>query len=37
MCRRLTTIPGVGPGVALTYTATIDVPKRFSHLKAVVP
>lgn len=26
VCCRLTTIPGVGPVVALTYTATIDIP-----------
>lgn len=35
VCRRLTTIPGAGPGVALTYTATIDIPGRFAHSKAV--
>lgn len=35
VCRRLTTIPGVGPVVALTYTATIDIPGRFAHSKAV--
>jgi transposase len=29
VCRRLMTIPGVGPVVALAYTATIDVPARF--------
>ena len=28
-CRRLTTTPGVGPVVALTYRATVDVPARF--------
>src|SRR5262249_39334554 len=26
VCRRLMTIPGVGPVVALTYRATVDVP-----------
>jgi transposase len=26
VCRRLMTVPGVGPVVALTYRATIDVP-----------
>ncbi|ASY61052.1 Mobile element protein (plasmid) [Sinorhizobium sp. CCBAU 05631] len=31
VCRRLTAIPGVGPVVALTYTATIDIPERFAH------
>jgi len=29
VCRRLMTTPGVGPVVALTYRATIDVPARF--------
>src|ERR1700751_4331237 len=27
--RRLMTVPGVGPVVALTYRATVDVPARF--------
>jgi len=35
VCRRLMTIPGVGPVVALTYRATIDVPARFKNSKAV--
>ena len=35
MCRRLMTIPGVGPVVALTYRATVDVPARFRNSKAV--
>ena len=30
VCRRLMTIPGVGPVVALTYRATVDVPARFA-------
>jgi transposase len=34
-CRRLMTIPGVGPVVALTYRATVDVPARFRNSKAV--
>ncbi|TCU35412.1 IS110 family transposase [Rhizobium azibense] len=34
-CRRLMTIPGVGPVVALAYTATIDIPQRFRNSKAV--
>nr|WP_245423068.1 IS110 family transposase [Neorhizobium huautlense] len=34
-CRRLMTIPGVGPVVALAYTATIDIPQRFRKSKAV--
>ena len=35
MCRRLITTPGVGPVVALTYRATVDVPARFRKSKAV--
>jgi transposase len=35
VCRRLMTIPGVGPGVALTFRATVDVPARFRNSKAV--
>ncbi|AVA24209.1 IS110 family insertion sequence transposase domain-containing protein (plasmid) [Rhizobium sp. NXC24] len=35
VCRRLTTIPGAGPVVALTYKATIDIPARFAYAKAV--
>src|SRR6516225_9223086 len=35
VCRRLMTIPGVGPVVALTYPATVDVPARFRNSKAV--
>jgi len=35
VCRRLMTIPGVGPVVALTYRATVDVPSRFKNSKAV--
>jgi transposase len=31
VCRRLMTTPGVGPVVALTYRATIDVPARFRN------
>jgi transposase len=34
-CRRLMTIPGVGPVVALTYRATVDVPARFRRSKSV--
>ncbi len=34
-CRRLMTVPGVGPVVALAFTSTIDVPARFRHSKAV--
>lgn len=35
VCRRLMTTPGVGPVVALTFRATIDVPARFTSSKAV--
>src|SRR5205807_9207697 len=33
--RRLVTTPGVGPVVALSYRATVDVPARFRKSKAV--
>ena len=33
VCRRLMTIPGVGPVVALTYRVTVDVPARFRNSK----
>jgi transposase len=35
VCRRLMTVPGVGPVVALTYRVTVDVPARFKNSKAV--
>ena len=35
VCRRLMTVPGVGPLVAVTFTATVDDPGRFSSSKAV--
>ncbi len=35
VCRRLMTVPGVGPVVSLTYRATVDVPTRFRKSKAV--
>jgi transposase len=35
VCRRLMTMPGVGPVVALTFRATLDVPARFTNSKAV--
>ena len=35
VCRRLMTVPGVGPVVALAFTSTIDVPARFRNSKAV--
>ncbi len=31
VCRRLMTVPGVGPVVALTYRATVDVPAAFAN------
>jgi transposase len=33
--RRLMTIPGVGPVVALTFRATVDIPARFRNSRAV--
>jgi transposase len=35
VCRRLMTVPGVGPVVALTYRAAVDVPARFRNSKSV--
>jgi transposase len=35
VCRRLTSVPGVGALVALTYRTGIDVPARFLRSKAV--
>jgi transposase len=35
VCKRLMTIPGVGPIVSLAYKATIDDPARFLTSKAV--
>ena len=35
VCRRLMTVPGVGPVVSLTYRATVDLPARFRKSKAV--
>ena len=35
VCRRLMTIHGVGPVVALTFRASVDVPARFKNSKAV--
>jgi transposase len=35
VCHRLMTVPGVGPVVALTFRATVDVPARFANSKAV--
>ena len=33
VCRRLMTIPGVGPVMSLAFTGTIDVPARFRQLQ----
>jgi transposase len=35
VCRRLMSVPGVGPVAALAFRATVDVPARFRHSKAV--
>jgi transposase len=35
LCRRLMTAPGVGPVVALTFRATVDIPDRFRRSRAV--
>ncbi len=35
VCRRLMTVPGVGPVVSLAFASTIDVPARFPNSKAV--
>lgn len=35
ICRRLMTMPGVGPVVALTFRATVDVSVRFRNSRAV--
>ena len=35
VCRRLMTVPGVGPVVALTFRVTVDAPGRFRNSKAV--
>jgi transposase len=36
LCRRLMTVPGVGPVVALTFRATVDQPERFARSKKLV-
>jgi transposase len=35
VCRRLMTVPGVGPVVSLTYVAAVDDPVRFKRSRAV--
>jgi transposase len=37
VCRRLMTVPGVGPVTALTFCAAVDDPARFSRSRAVGP
>jgi transposase len=37
ICRRLMTVPGVGPTTAVAYLATIDQPKRFARSRNVGP
>jgi transposase len=37
VCRRLMTVPGVGPVVAITYKTAIDDPERFHKSKDVGP
>lgn len=37
ICRRLMTVPGVGPTTAVAYLATIDLPKRFAKSRNVGP
>lgn len=35
VCRRLMTMPGVGPVIALTYRVSVDVPSRFAKSRTV--
>ena len=35
VCRRLMTVPGVGPVTALTFRASVDVPSRFGRSRSV--
>jgi transposase len=37
ICRRLMTVPGVGPIISLSFVTAIDDPKRFRHLCDVGP
>lgn len=37
VCRRLLSVPGVGPVVALTYVTSIDDPARFAHSRDLGP
>ena len=35
VCRRLMTVPGVGPVTALAFRATVDQPERFARSRSV--
>jgi len=35
LCRRLMTVPGIGPVIALTFQATVDIPERFPKSRLV--
>jgi transposase len=37
VCRRLLSVPGVGPIVALTYATGVDDPGRFAHARDLGP
>jgi transposase len=37
VCRRLLTVPGVGPIIALTYATGVDDPARFAHARDLGP
>ena len=37
VCRRLLSVPGGGPIVALTYATGIDDPARFAHSRDIGP
>jgi transposase len=37
VCRRLLSVPGVGPIIALTYTTGVDDPARFAHARDLGP
>ncbi len=35
LCRRLMTVPGIGPVISLTFQATVDIPERFPKSRLV--
>ncbi len=35
VCRRLMTVPGIGPVVSVAYRSAVDIPERFPHSKTV--